>query len=185
MVPADTIGLVIDSIARARTDTSRKPALPGATGQLTVRSADGASLSVNGIDVGLSTWSSDTMRAGIPLVVRASVSAPEGCPTAFASSTVRLRAGAREQVSLPVRSCGVLRIALRNQPHPEGTRFTLAGDGVSREGDLPMGAGQLLPVGLYQLRISAPGCQDFETSIQLSTGSLDRSAVLDCSAASR
>lgn len=179
--PGDTIGSVIDSIARARGDSGRKVAPATGVGRLDVRATDGARLSVNGIDVGTTTWSSDTLRAGTPLAVRASIAAPEGCPTAFANTTVRLRPGGREQVNLPVRTCGTLRIALRNRPLPEQARYALAGEGITRNGELPM-SGELLPVGVYEVVISAPGCQEFRTSVTIAAGALDRTAVLDCSA---
>ena len=180
LAPTDTIGQLIDSIGRARGDTGRRADAAGGIGRLSVRATEGARLSVNGVDVGVTSWSADTLRAGTPLVVRASIEAPEGCTSAFANTTVRLRPGAREQVSLAVRTCGVVRVALRNRPLPEQARYSLQGEGLSREGDLPMGAGQLLPVGVYQLRISAPGCRDYDTSLTLGSAGLDRTAVLDC-----
>ena len=161
----------IDSVIAtqmARPDTTRRRPRPSLL-RLQVAAPDGAQLSVNGISMGLGGWSADTLKPG-DYTVRASVTAPDGCESASDARTVRLRAGGTPQrVALDVRGCGTLAITLLNKPSPGGARYTLSGDGVRRDGALPLGTALVLPTGLYDLRVTADKpCQDYEQQVQIS-----------------
>ena len=153
----------IDSIVAGlikRDSLKGKPRSP-ATGRLQVNAPEAAQVTVNGVSVGTGNWVGDTLKPA-SYVVRASVPAPDGCESASASRTVQLRAGGSQQVSLDVRSCGTLMITLLNKPVPPGARYVISGDGLRREGALPLAGTLLLPAGLYDLRITADKpCQDY------------------------
>ncbi len=174
---ADPIGAIIQGIERD--STRRKPAVAKAS--LRVTAPDGARLSVNGFDVGASSWAADTMAAGT-YTVRASLSAMEGCPSAFDSRTVRLRAGSSDRVEMAVRTCGLLNITIRNRPLPTGLRFAVSGGGVRQEGDLPIANPLLLPVGDYTLQVTADGaCTMYTSTVQVAADVVRGTTItMDC-----
>jgi serine/threonine-protein kinase len=158
----------IDSLVQAdiaQRDAAKRRA--SALGGMRVSAPEGARVSVNGVEVGTSTWSTDTLKPAA-YEVRATVPAPDGCETASEARTVQVRRGAVQRVTLTVRTCGTLLITLLNARYPTGARFTVAGDGVRRSGDLPLGRPLVLPVGLYQLRVTADSpCSDYEEQVQV------------------
>ena len=161
---SDPIDSVIQSLAQK--DAARRRA--AATGSLRLSGPDGARLSVNGIAVGSLPWTADTLKPGA-YAVRASIEAPDGCESADEARTVQVHAGTVQRVSFAVRTCGTLLITLLNPRYPSGARFVVDGDGVRRTGDLPLGRPLVLPVGLYQLRVTADKpCADYEEQVQIS-----------------
>lgn len=153
----DPISAVIDAMRQGQ-----QVAVTKVVTRLVVDAPDNAAVTVNGIPVGNGAWSSDTLKVGT-YNVRATLSAPEGCESATQSRPVQVRAGATQSVRFTVRSCGILSIDLLNDPPPTGARYEIQGDGVRREGALPRAGGIVLPVGLYDLRVTADRpCQDYE-----------------------
>lgn len=159
----DTIGAII--AGRARADSARFGLKP--ITRLTVDAPDGAAVTVNGVSVGAGNWSADTMKAGT-YNVKATMAAPEGCVWASQTRAVQVRTGAQQRVQLPVRTCGSLSISLRNSPLPSGARYEVQGEGVRQEGPLPMRTALVLPVGFYDLRITADKpCRDYEEALRI------------------
>ncbi|MBC7896386.1 MAG: serine/threonine protein kinase [Cytophagaceae bacterium] len=153
-VPIDS---VIAAIRRGDTSMIRRPIT-----RLTIEAPEAASVTVNGVPVGNGAWSADTMKPGLH-TVRATVTAPDGCESASQTRSIQVRSGATQRVQLPVRSCGTLSISLRGTPLPSGARYEIQGDGVRKEGPLPMTGVLVLPTGLYDLRVTADKpCQDYE-----------------------
>ncbi|MGQ0649944.1 MAG: hypothetical protein ACT4P7_20525, partial [Gemmatimonadaceae bacterium] len=165
-VNTDTIGAIIAGIEQKDSMRRRQVAT---LGRLRITATDGARLTVNGLEVGASEWSADTLKPA-NYTLRASIPAPEGCESAADVEHVQLRAGAVRNVRLDVRSCGTLQITPLNNPVPSGLRYVVSGEpGVRKSGSLPLvDGGLVLPTGLYDLRVTADKpCQDYEQQVQI------------------
>ncbi|MEP7345966.1 MAG: serine/threonine-protein kinase [Gemmatimonadaceae bacterium] len=148
-----------------RSDSTPKPG--ASLARLALSAPGDARLSVNGIPVGDGRWRADTLKPGDYLVV-ASVDAIEGCESARAEQSVRLRAGTQRDVVLSPRSCGT--VAIEGQP--AAVHFAInSGDGtVKREGTLPLAQVLVLPVGGYHLTAQKPRCAQYDMDFLLTSG---------------
>jgi hypothetical protein len=83
----------------------------------------------------------------------------EGCPTVRDSARVTVPDSGSALVTLRPRACG--RLTLDGQPR--GARFIVRTTSGARQaqGSIPLVEPITMPVGTYQLRISAPNCADF------------------------
>lgn len=160
-VPVDPIDSIVGALAKK--DTQRVKPRP-TTGKLQLVASEGVQLSVNGIAVGTGVWTGDTLKPA-SYRVRGSIATLDGCETATMTQQVQLAAGASRSVNLSVRPCGSLTISVLNRPFPTGARYTVVGDGVRKEGALPLDGPLVLPIGVYDLKVSANApCQDYEQS---------------------
>lgn len=154
--PTSTIG--------ARRD-SMKP--PPSMGRLSVTIPPDARLSVNGLPVGEGKWRSDTLKPGDYALV-ATIESIDGCETARTEQVVKLRPGPVRDVTLTPKACGTLSV----DSEPNGLFFSMvSSDGLARrEGNLPLEAPLVVPVGQYHLMARKPQCAQFDQDVTVSAG---------------
>jgi hypothetical protein len=159
---SETVRAAPPPVAR---DTSAGPA--SAVGHLGVTAPSDARILVNGVVVADGRWRADTLKPG-DYVVAALVDAIDGCESARAEQTVRLRAGAQREVTLTPRACGTVAI----DAQPASAFYSLvSGDGmVKREGSLPLARPLILPAGGYHLTAQKPQCAQYEQDFSLGAG---------------
>ena len=122
----------------------------------------GAVVRIDGKRIGLGSVRSDRIAPGVHRV-SAVVPTIDGCPTASAEATVRVRETGRSSVTLSPLPCGYLWI----DAQPAGARWaiTAVGDSEVASGTAPMTTSIILPVGAYSLRVSASYCADYRSEL--------------------
>jgi serine/threonine protein kinase len=133
-----------------------------------------AIVSVNGVDVGLGRWRSDTLKPGT-YVLAASVRSYDRCRWARAVDTVYVRKTGDTSVTLRPLPCGFLAVSST----PERAEFavlTPTGSRV-RTGALPLSDSLLLPVGRYRLQLRARYCSTFDDSVRIEPGKTNRQQI--------
>ena len=168
--PPDSSGVAVPAPSGSVAAESL-PARPPAprTAVLRVHAPANARLSVNGTPVGRGDWASDTLPPAA-YSVTAVIDAIDGCETAKQTQRVALIAGGARDLSLAVRPCGYLAIDAR----PVGATYSVRSesDGWERRGVLGEHTRLVLPAGTYRLRVSAPGCDPYESDrIRIEPGS--------------
>jgi eukaryotic-like serine/threonine-protein kinase len=136
-----------------------------------------ASLFVDGREVGVGEWSTDTIAFGSH-VVAASVKSIPGCTAARQEKTVEISATSPGNVTLTPRGCGTLLLEAR--PGVTGT-FTVTSSSNGerpRQGALPLDKPLVLPVGVYRLTVEADGYEPFNGSVQINAGEPLRKPLL-------
>jgi serine/threonine-protein kinase len=155
-----------------RADTAHPAPTPSR--RLRVRAPAGARLAVNGRSVGSGSWTTDTLAAG-RYVVTALLPNQPGCPSRGDTARVVVRDTGLTTIALHPKPCGFLRI----EAQPANARFAVLADGGARqaEGALPLTRSLTIPVGTYQLRISAPNCADFTGDLTIRAGTTRRERI--------
>ncbi len=134
--------------------------------RISVKTADDASLFVDGKRVGIATWTGE--RAGARDVhLRAVIDdAPLGCPTAQRDTTLRINVAPKATISLPVRSCAPIRLDVKPNdihlvftPLDGGERLAFRADSVE---------GKLLVFGRYKVEASLPRCTTYSDTMTAS-----------------
>jgi len=183
--PDSPPGVGLDSLAFANTSGSAtRPVTPKGTSaatsaapsastppgiirtRITVKSADDASLFVDGKRVGMATWSGE--RAGArDVYLRAIIDdAPLGCPSAQRDTTLRINVGPKASILLPVRSCAPIKLEVKPSdlhlvftPLDGGERLAFRADSVD---------GRLLVFGRYRVEASSPRCTTYSDTLTAS-----------------
>ena len=136
---------------------------------LSVRVPDSASLRIGSVEVGMGSWTSDTLPPA-DYVLTATIPGRAECPTVTVSRTVTVRQAGMDTVSLQPRECGWVEVVPRKGSGGRaggGATYTLQNLDWRTTGTMPKtGSLRLLvPVGQTQLMIREPLCADFRTSI--------------------
>jgi hypothetical protein len=150
-----------DSGGVATHDTSRTDSGKAPRAWIRVTVPADAQLTVNGKIVSTvnGQWTSDPADTGIHKLL-AVVPSVTGCPTATDTATVNLRPTMRRPVVLAPRPCGTLMLDAqgrdsRGRVVPGTIDFVLESAGkVFRQGQLPLNAPLVLPVGTYRLTLA-------------------------------
>lgn len=128
--------------------------------RLTLEAPDSAYLLVDNNRLGQSIVEVERSGAATFVVSAVIGTAPTNCPTAKMDSTVRLAAGERQRVVLPVRTCYGFRVDV--EPKDALLRFSPldGGGGIELHADSAT-TSALLPEGKYLLEVTAPRCAKF------------------------
>ncbi|MBC7791476.1 MAG: serine/threonine protein kinase [Anaerolineae bacterium] len=127
-----------------------------------------AMLAIDGKNVGRGQWESDTMPAGSH-VISAWVASNPQCPTSRESRSIAMASSGLTTVTLKPRACGHLVIDGKH----DGANYTVTerGGPTRKSGTVDGQIRLVLPVGRYDLRMSAPACADYENaSIRIEAG---------------
>ena len=136
--------------------------------RLKVRAPSGATVFLDGKEVGRGDWGSDTVSVG-PHVLAAEVQASPDCPSRRIERRVEVTDTGSRTVSLPVRACGTLRIEPSGASGGSYTLVAAAGS-LSRQGSWPPGALLTLPTGTYRLSVDADGYTPFQSTVTITAG---------------
>jgi serine/threonine protein kinase len=140
---------------------------------LAVDATPGATVLVNGVEVGKGPWSTDTLPAG-SYTVTASVKTIDNCPSASVSKSMALREQGTDSVSLLPRPCGQLEI----DAQPKDAAYSIVSliyktvDGV-----LPLKAPLVLPAGNYTLKVQASYCAESRQQFKIAPEKQNRVRV--------
>jgi eukaryotic-like serine/threonine-protein kinase len=134
----------------------------------------GATVSVNGLDVGSGRWRTDTLQPGT-YVLMASVRSYSRCGSARAVDTIYLRNTGDTSVTLTPKPCGFLAVSSTPE-RAELEVLTPARSSVQKR-QLPLLDSLLLPVGNYRLRLRARYCSPFEDSVRIESGKTNRQQI--------
>jgi type 1 fimbria pilin len=117
---------------------------------------------VDGKPAGRGSFRRDDVRAGSHTIT-ATIESLDGCPTATDDVTVRVREEGRTTVTLQPRPCGLLTI----DAAPRGARWSVRDDKGTEvaSGTAPLTGPVELPVGSYNLRVSASYCADYRADL--------------------
>lgn len=151
------------SVAPPDTDTTSAATTPPAPPPvLLVNAPDGAQVLVDGKPAGRGSFRRDDVRAGSHTIT-ATIESLDGCPTATDDVTVRVREEGRTTVTLQPRPCGLLTI----DAAPRGARWSVRDDKGTEvaSGTAPLTGPVVLPVGSYNLRVSASYCADYRADL--------------------
>jgi eukaryotic-like serine/threonine-protein kinase len=134
----------------------------------------GATVSVNGLEVGQGPWRTDTLKPGT-YVLAASVRSYERCGSARVVDTVYVRNTGDTRVSLTPKPCGFLAVSSTPE-RAEYAVITSTGFRL-RAGALPLSDSLLLPVGRYRLVLRARYCSTFDDSVRIESGKTNRQQI--------
>ncbi|HJR42713.1 MAG TPA: hypothetical protein VJ812_11535, partial [Gemmatimonadaceae bacterium] len=143
-------------------------------GSLRVRAPSTALISLNGRRLGKGTLLTDTLTEG-RYMVSALLPSIDGCPSVRDSARVTVRAADTANVTLRPRPCGWLSL----DGQPRGARFVVrTTDGARQaQGSIPSTHPLPMPVGTYQLLISAPNCADFIGDLTIKPARMSRERI--------
>ncbi len=153
------------SPSRTPSTTPSNIALLASRAHVVINTADRATLYVDGQRVGQGSWSGDRP-AGKTVDVRAALDdAPVDCETAQRDSTLRLKAGTRTTVSLPVRGCVVLKVDVDAAQSDARLVFTPTDGGITLRVRADSASGRLLVRGKYALVASLARCYEYRDTV--------------------
>lgn len=179
--PAAADSALVASLRRADATgpagaTTPAPTDTGASGHgsLRVRAPSTALISLNGRRLGKGTLLTDTLTEG-RYMVSALLPSIDGCPSVRDSARVTVRAADTANVTLRPRPCGWLSL----DGQPRGARFVVrTTDGARQaQGSIPSTHPLPMPVGTYQLLISAPNCADFIGDLTIKPARMSRERI--------
>ena len=184
---ADTVGAGADSIAGPPSLPPVNAVVPDSPGREPQSAPSLATLRIAAPDSAIVTLAGETRgRGNLRLTniapgsyeVTAALPGANGCAAATQSRRVTLTAGGTQSVSLQPRRCGALVLGVR----PPSASFELQSrGGPIRSGVVMQEPIVLLPPGVYQLRLRAQGCRDYEASVELLEGQQkEHFATMDC-----
>jgi serine/threonine-protein kinase len=187
---ADTVGLAADTVpdpslapvtaAIPNGEPEREPQSAPTLATLRITAPDSARITVDGEVRGRGTLRLTNVAPGAHEIT-AALPGADGCASAAVSRRVTLAAGRTEAVSLQPRRCGAL--VLRITP-PSASFELRSGDGPTRSGIVMQEPILLLAPGVYQLRLRAEGCEDYEAALTVVEGQREPhfATLLDCPA---
>jgi hypothetical protein len=139
---------------------------------LAVNATSGALLFLNGQYVSVSSWRVDSLPPG-QYQVRAQLATLNDCATAAAASSVDLRAGDRQSITLRPLPCGSVALS---DIRPNVAYYALSGP-VQLKGSLPLPQPLVLPIGDYRLTITKAYCAAFDDTLRVTAGTTLRPHV--------
>ena len=151
------------SVAPPDTDTTTSASQPPAPRPVVqVGAPADAEVRMDGKVVGQGSFRSSEIAPGSH-TFSAVIPTIEGCPTATAEGTLRVRETGRSSITLNPRPCGYLSI----DAQPADARWVVTSpDGIeAASGTAPLTAPVVLPVGAYSLRVSASYCADYRADL--------------------
>jgi serine/threonine-protein kinase len=180
--PPGTVPPRLDSVVVMAADSG--PASPRTpeptTGILTVSAPAEARLFLDGREVGTGSWRGAAVPAGRH-VVAAELEVPAGCSVGRIERSVTVTAGETIPVRLSPKSCGRLDVSVVINERPltadRSAMYRLTGNGLDREGPLPLGAALVLPEGSYNLKVMVPGCSTVDGSVAIHAGAVERPRI--------
>jgi serine/threonine-protein kinase len=143
---------------------------------LTVDAPPTATVSVDGTTLPRAAWNGDSIAPGRH-VIRGTVRALDGCPTAVDRQTIDLAAGEQRTVQLRPTPCGELSIAVGKPPRAQFTVTPKRGSVGAQQGILPLAGPLVLPEGWYQVRVQATLCAAYDDSVRVAGGAPARVAI--------
>jgi hypothetical protein len=142
-------------------------------GTLRVRAPATALVSLNGNRLGKGTLLTDTLAAG-RYTVSALLPSIDGCPSVRDSARVTVGPTDTATVTLRPRPCGWLSL----DGQPRGARFVVRTTNGTRQAQGSIPSTPLpMPVGTYQLLISAPNCADFIGDLTIRPARMSRERI--------
>ncbi len=136
--------------------------------RLDLLAPDSAQIYVDNRLVGTGRWTGEHSAANRVAIRAVLPNAPTSCDAAILDTVVRLVAGDRVTVELPVRSCVGLMLDI--QPRDARLTFTPLDGGHFVELRADTTTGYLLPVGRYAVNISAPRCITISDTLTVRRG---------------